>query len=121
MKSLEDLKKVRLKALKKVNLRLTDKSYKVMIGMATCGIAAGARPVLNACIEYAAKHPDLDCTIQQTDCLGMCEKEPIMIVEQQDGQKFTYIHVDPKKAIEIIQSHIQHHQILEQYLNKEAL
>ena len=79
MKSLEDLKKMREAALKKVEMREGGKDYRVVVGMATCGIAAGARPVLNRLVEETAKH-DYNCVITQTGCIGMCVYEPIVEV-----------------------------------------
>ncbi|MBP0985924.1 MAG: (2Fe-2S) ferredoxin domain-containing protein, partial [Oscillospiraceae bacterium] len=69
MKSLEELKKIREAALKKVEMREGGKDYRVVVGMATCGIAAGARPVLNRLVEETAKK-DYNCTVSQTGCIG---------------------------------------------------
>ena len=77
MKSLEDLKKMREEALKRVEMRDSEKDYRVVVGMATCGIAAGARPVLNRLVEETADK-NYNCTITQTGCIGMCIYEPIV-------------------------------------------
>ena len=77
MKSLEDLKKMREEALKRVEMRDSEKEYRVVVGMATCGIAAGARPVLNRLVEEAAEK-NYNCVITQTGCIGMCIYEPIV-------------------------------------------
>ena len=106
MKSLEDLKKMREKALKKVEMRDVDKKYRVVVGMATCGIAAGARPVLNALIEEISRN-EYPCVVTQTGCIGLCAYEPIVeVFNQEDHTKTTYVHVTPEKAISILQNHI---------------
>ncbi|MCI5773732.1 MAG: (2Fe-2S) ferredoxin domain-containing protein [Erysipelotrichaceae bacterium] len=106
MKSLDDLKKMREQALKKVEMRDVDKKYRIVVGMATCGIAAGARPVLNKFIEEIANN-DYPCVVTQTGCIGLCAYEPIVEVFNRDDQsKTTYVHVNPEKAVSILQNHI---------------
>lgn len=105
MKSLADLQKMREEAKRKVELREGNKDYRVVVGMATCGIAAGARPVLNALVEESAKS-DYNCTITQTGCIGMCTLEPIVEVYNKNGEKTTYCHVDAQKAVRILREHI---------------
>ncbi len=114
MKSLEDLKKMREAALKKVEMREGDKDYRVVVGMATCGIAAGARPVLNKLVEETAEK-NYNCVVTQTGCIGMCVYEPIVEVFGKDGSHTTYVHVDAKKASEILAEHIGKGHILEEY------
>ena len=102
MKSLEDLKKIRDAAQNKMTMRLDDdQKYRVVVGMATCGIAAGARPVLNTIVEEVAK-AKLPVTVLQTGCIGMCTLEPIVEVFDKDDHKTTYVLVDAKKASEIV-------------------
>ena len=114
MKSLEDLKRMREEALKRVNVREGDKDYRVVVGMATCGIAAGARPVLNKMVEEAAAK-DYNCTITQTGCIGMCVYEPIVEVYGKDGAHTTYIHMDPEKAVRVLEEHIGRGNVVEEY------
>lgn len=114
MKSLEDLKKMREEALKRVEMREGDKDYRVVVGMATCGIAAGARPVLNRLVEETAEKA-YNCTITQTGCIGMCVYEPIVEVYGKDGEHTTYVLVDPDKASRILEEHIGKGQIVEEY------
>ena len=104
MKSLEDLKK----------MREGDKDYRVVVGMATCGIAAGARPVLNKLVEETAEK-NYNCVVTQTGCIGMCVYEPIVEVFGKDGSHTTYVHVDAKKASEILAEHVGKGHILEEY------
>lgn len=114
MKSLDDLKKMREAALKKVEMREGGKDYRVVVGMATCGIAAGARPVLNRLVEEAAKH-NYNCTVTQTGCIGMCVYEPIVEVYEKDGAHTTYVHVNPEIAAKILEEHIGKGHVLEEY------
>lgn len=121
MKSLADLQKLRDQAKKKLDLRESETDYRVVVGMATCGIAAGARPVLNALVdEVAAKH--YSCVVTQTGCIGMCTLEPIVEVYNKDGEKTTYVLMTPQKAVEMLESHIGKGVILEKYtvMNKEG-
>lgn len=119
MKSLEDLKKLREQALKKVEMREGGKDYRVVVGMATCGIAAGARPVLNKLVEETAEK-DYSCTITQTGCIGMCVYEPIVEVFDKNEGHTTYVHVDPEKAVKILEEHIGKGNILEEYTVEAA-
>ena len=113
MKSLEDLKKMREEALKRVEMRDSEKEYRVVVGMATCGIAAGARPVLNRLVEETAEK-NYNCSITQTGCIGMCIYEPIVEVYGKDGEHTTYVLVDPDKASRILEEHIGKGQIVEE-------
>ncbi|MCR5229436.1 MAG: (2Fe-2S) ferredoxin domain-containing protein [Solobacterium sp.] len=114
MKSLEDLKKMREAALKKVEMREGGKDYRVVVGMATCGIAAGARPVLNKLVEETANH-DYNCVVTQTGCIGMCVYEPIVEVYEKNGAHTTYVHVNPDKAARILAEHVGQGHIVEEY------
>lgn len=115
MKSLEDLKKIRLAAQNKMSMRMDDNhKYRVVVGMATCGIAAGARPVLNTIVEEVAK-AKLPVTVLQTGCIGMCTLEPIVEVFDQNDNKTTYVLVDSQKAKEIVARHLMHDEIIEDY------
>ena len=113
MKSLEDLKKMREQALKRVEMRDSEKDYRVVVGMATCGIAAGARPVRNRLVEETADK-NYNCTITQTGCIGMCIYEPIVEVYGKDGEHTTYVLVDPDKAVRILEEHIGKGQVVEE-------
>ena len=114
MKSLEELNKIREEALKRVNLRQNNAQYRVLVGMATCGIAAGARPVMKAFME-AIEADHLPVTLQQTGCIGMCIHEPIVEIIDQAGIKTTYLEVNPAKAKDIIESHLKKGVILDAY------
>lgn len=115
MKSLEDLKKIREEAQNKMTMRMDDEQkYRVVVGMATCGIAAGARPVLNTIVEEVAKSK-VPVTVLQTGCIGMCTLEPIVEVFDRDNEKTTYVLVDAQKAKEIVNHHLIHDEIINEY------
>lgn len=115
MKSLEDLNKIREKALKQVSLRQEAKDqYRILVGMATCGIASGARPVLKEFMNCVEKDP-LPVTITQTGCIGMCQFEPIVEVIDSKGEKTTYYQINPAKAKEIYNEHVKNGKVLTEY------
>ncbi|HNZ83254.1 MAG TPA: (2Fe-2S) ferredoxin domain-containing protein, partial [Sedimentibacter sp.] len=84
MKSLEELRKLRDEAVKNVEMRNTGKDVRVVVGMATCGISAGARPVLSTFVEEVAKRNLNNVSVVQTGCIGMCTYEPIVEVYTPD-------------------------------------
>lgn len=106
MKSLADLEAIRNKTLNKVTLRKENEGTRVVVGMATCGIAAGARPVMNAFLEEIAKRHIEDVTVTQTGCIGMCRLEPIVEIYTPDGEKVTYVKMNPEKAVKVVAEHI---------------
>lgn len=107
MKSLEELLAIRDKAKAAMTDREgTGDGIRVVVGMATCGIAAGARPVLNAFVDEVAKRNLKNVTVAQTGCIGMCQYEPIVEVFEPDKDKVTYVQVSPEKVAEIVASHI---------------
>lgn len=107
MKSLAQLAEIRDKMKQNATLREDgDKAVKVVVGMATCGIAAGARTVLNAFTAELAKKELEHVTVAQTGCIGMCKLEPIVDVLIPDQEKVTYVLVTPDKVTRIVSSHL---------------
>ena len=107
MKSLEELLAIRDKAKAAMTDREgTGDGIRVVVGMATCGIAAGARPVLNAFVDEVAKRNLKNVTVAQTGCIGMCQYEPIVEVFEPGKEKVTYVQISPEKVAEIVDSHI---------------
>ncbi len=115
MKSLDELKKIREEAIKNVEMRNTGKDVRVVVGMATCGISAGARPVLSAFVEEVAKRNLNNVQVVQTGCIGMCTYEPIVEVYTPDKEKVTYIHVDPEKVKKIVAEHLVNGSVIREY------
>ncbi len=115
MKSLEELKKLRDESLKNLEMRNTDKNIRVVVGMATCGISAGARPVLNTLVEEVAMRNLKDVQVAQTGCIGMCTLEPIVEVYEPGKEKVTYVHVNAEKAKRIIAEHIVNGSVVKEF------
>lgn len=115
MKSLEELKKLREESVKNMEMRNTDKEIRVVVGMATCGIAAGARPVLTSFVEEVAKRNLKNVEVVQTGCIGMCTYEPIVEIFAPDKEKVTYVHVDAEKARRIVAEHIVNGNVVKEY------
>ncbi len=106
MKTLEELAQIRDRMKNKVALREGSGEIRVVVGMATCGIAAGARPVLNAFVEQVAEQNLGDkVTVTQTGCIGMCRFEPIVEVFEGD-KRVTYVKVKPEMVPEIVREHL---------------
>lgn len=107
MKSLAELQAIRDKARSSVNLRSeSDAQRRVLVGMATCGIAAGARPVLNTIVEEVAKRQVQDVMVTQTGCIGICQYEPVVEVIEADGEKTTYVKMTAEKALRVVNDHL---------------
>ncbi|MBQ3136773.1 MAG: (2Fe-2S) ferredoxin domain-containing protein [Clostridia bacterium] len=107
MKTLEELMALRDAA--KANLTARDDSTeltRVVVGMATCGIAAGARPVMNKFVEETAKRNLTNVTIAQTGCIGMCQYEPIAEVMVPGKEKVTYVQLTEEKVARIVVDHL---------------
>jgi len=115
MKSLDELKKLRDESIKNMEMRNTDKDIRVVVGMATCGIAAGARPVLSTFVEEVAKRNLKNVQVVQTGCIGMCTYEPIVEIYENGLEKVTYVHVDAEKAKLIVAQHLVNGNVVREY------
>ena len=116
MKSLAELQAIREKTKNQINMRKEgEDATRIVVGMATCGIAAGARPVMNALVEEIAKRQLQHVTVTQTGCIGMCRLEPIVEIYPPDGEKVTYIKMTPEKAIKVINDHIVNGTVCKEY------
>ena len=108
MKSLEELKAIKAKMQDKVVLRKSSGDIRIVVGMATCGIAAGARPVLNAFVQGINEAGLGESVIvTQTGCIGICQYEPVVEVYTKDAEKITYVKMTADKAKEVIEKHIK--------------
>ena len=116
MKSLAELKAIRDRVQGQVNMRGEDSNQtRVVVGMATCGIASGARPVLNRLAELVQEKGLTNVTVTQTGCIGLCQYEPIVEVYAPGKEKVTYVHMTPEKALEIIDKHLVRGQVVTEY------
>ena len=115
MKSLAELQAIKDKMKDKVVLREGSSDIKVVVGMATCGIAAGARPVLNAFVEEVNKAGlSGQVAVSQTGCIGICEYEPVVEVFEAD-KKTTYVKMTPEKAARVTAEHLKGGKIVAEY------
>ena len=116
MKSLAELAAIREKMKDKVGIREGVNGIRIVVGMATCGIAAGARPVLNTLVEEVAKE-DLSstATVTQTGCIGICQYEPVVEVFEAGKEKVTYVKVTPDMAKRIVAEHIKGGKVVTEY------
>lgn len=115
MKSIKDLEEIRKRTLDTINLRKDQSGTRVVVGMATCGIAAGARPVLLAIMDEIKKNELADVVVAQTGCIGMCRLEPIVEVYKPGEEKVTYIKMNPSKAIRVVNEHVMKGKIVQEY------
>lgn len=116
MKSLEELAAIRDRMKNIVNTREAgEDNIRIAVGMATCGIAAGARPVLNAFTEEVARRELSGVTVTQTGCIGICQYEPVVEVFEPGKEKVTYVKMTPEKASQIVQKHLINGQVVQEY------
>ena len=116
MKSLAELAAIRDKMKDKIVLREGSSNVRVVVGMATCGIAAGARPVLNAFVEGVDREGLNDkVLVSQTGCVGLCQYEPIVEVVTADAEKVTYVKMTVEKAEKVLKEHLVGGKVVEEY------
>lgn len=118
MKSLEELRAIKAKMQNNVQLRGVEDDesvVRVVVGMATCGIAAGARPVLNKFIEEVQNRGLKNVLVTQTGCIGVCRLEPIVEVITPTGEKTTYVKMNEEKAAKVVHEHLVNNRVVEEY------
>jgi NADP-reducing hydrogenase subunit HndB len=116
MKSLAELQAIKDRMKDKVILREGVNQIRVVVGMATCGIAAGARPVLNAFVEAVNEGGLADkVTVSQTGCIGICQYEPVVEVYEANNVKTTYVKMTPEKAQAIVEKHLKGGNVVAEY------
>ena len=116
MKSLAELAAIRNRMIEQVNMRKDDNiDTRVVVGMATCGIAAGARPVMLEFVEELKRRGIENVTVAQTGCIGMCRLEPMVEIYVKDQEKVTYVHMTPEKVARVVNDHIVNGRPVEEY------
>ena len=116
MKSLAELQAIKDRMRSKIVLREGSNDIRVVVGMATCGIAAGARPVLNAFVEGINNAGLFDqVTVSQTGCIGICQLEPIVEVYEAGKEKTTYVKMTPEKVAVVIEKHLKGGNVVSEY------
>ena len=116
IKSIEDLKRIREEALKKQEIKSSSGQKKIIVGMGTCGIAAGARVTMKAILEKIEKDNLSGIVVTQTGCIGICEMEPIVQIQIGDSPKVTYGKVTKDIAERIIDEHVLAGQVVKDYV-----
>ena len=108
MKTLAELMAIKEATMQKMTVRedTGDDAIRVVVGMATCGIAAGARPVLKAITDEIAKRNVKNVAVSQTGCIGMCQYEPIVEIFEPGKEKVTYVQMTAEKAVKVVNEHI---------------
>ena len=106
IKSLDDLKRIREEALEKRKVKTESGQIRIVVGMGTCGIAAGARDAMKAILDTIQEDNLEGIAVTQTGCIGLCEKEPIVQVTVGDQPKVTYGKVNADVARQIINEHV---------------
>ena len=116
MKSLAELAAIREKMKDTIVLREGKSNTRIVVGMATCGIAAGARPVLNAFVDGVNKEGlNRDVVVSQMGCIGICQYEPVVEVYEVGKEKVTYVNMTVEKTEKVIKEHIKGGKIVEEY------
>ncbi len=116
MKSLAELQAIKERTLKNMSARNdSEDATRIVVGMATCGIAAGARPVMNAFTEEIARRSLKGVTVSQTGCIGMCQYEPIVEVFVPGQEKVTYVQMSEEKVARVVSDHIVNGNIVTEY------
>ena len=116
MKSLEELKAIRERMQGQVGMRSADSNQtRVVVGMATCGIASGARPVLNTLAQLVQEKGLKNVAVTQTGCIGLCQYESIVEIYAPGKEKVTYIKMTPEKAKEVVEQHLERGLIVSKY------
>ena len=107
MKSLEELRAIKERMQGHIGVRAdSSEGTRVVVGMATCCIASGARPVLYRLVEEVHDRKLENVTVSQTGCIGLCQFEPIVEVYEPGKDKITYIKMDADKAAVVVEKHL---------------
>ena len=116
MKSLDELEKIRQRALEETRVRQSGQKTQIVVGMGTCGIAAGARETMAAILAELGKRKLTDVMVTQTGCIGLCDREPLVDVIKPGRGKVTYANVDPERARRIIAQHVINDQVIGEWV-----
>lgn len=115
MKSAKELEEIRKKTLEDINPGLDRKCTRIVVGMATCGIAAGAKPVMNAIIDELKRNDIENVIVAQTGCIGICKLEPVVEVYMPGREKVTYVKMNVTRARRMIYEHVIGGKIIDEY------
>ncbi|EYE88230.1 ferredoxin [Fervidicella metallireducens AeB] len=115
MKTIQELEEIRKKTASRINQRQDRDTTRIVVGMATCGIAAGARPVLMAIMDELKELGINDVVVAQTGCIGMCKLEPIVEVITPGSEKVTYVKMTAEKAKRMVREHIKDGKVVDEF------
>lgn len=122
MKTLEELRAIREKMQGQVGMRAEEEGQtRVVVGMATCGIASGARPVLNTLSDAVQTKKLEHVIVTQTGCIGLCQYEPIVEVIEPGKEKVTYVKMTPEKALVVVDQHLIRGHVVSEYTINSAV
>lgn len=115
MKTIQELEEIRRKAFEDINPGLDRKCTRIVIGMATCGIAAGARPVMNAIIDELKRNDISNVIVSKTGCIGICKLEPVVEVYMPGREKITYVKMNVTRARRMIYEHVIGGKVIDEF------
>lgn len=118
MKSLDELKKIKERALEMKKIKTGQARVTITVGMATCGIAAGARNTMKAILDYIRENDVDNVIVTQTGCNGMCEQEPIVDVQLKDSPKVTYGYVSADRIQKLMEQHVMNGKAVDEWVLK---
>lgn len=111
----DDLGKIRERMARTMSLRQGEARARITVHMGTCGIAAGARKIVNALMNELEPHSAQDIVLTTSGCAGLCSREPMMTVELQGAAPVKYVDLDADKAKEILAKHVLGGEIVKEY------
>ncbi len=120
IKSLDELMKIKEKAVKDIQMRDTEKKGKIVVAMGTCGIAAGAKETLQAVVNELEKNGINDVSVVQSGCMGLCDVEPTVEVVMEGSDPIIYGHVSPEQVTRIVDQHVKNGKVVSDLLVRKG-
>jgi len=120
IKSLDELMKIKEKAVKDIHMRDTEKKGKIVVAMGTCGIAAGAKETLQAVVNELEKNGIDDVSVVQSGCMGLCDVEPTVEVIMEGNDPIIYGHVSPEQVTRIVDQHVKNGKVVSDLLIRKG-
>ncbi len=120
IKSLDELMKIKEKAVKEIQMRDTEKKGKIIVAMGTCGIAAGAKETLQAVVNELEKNGINDVSVVQSGCMGLCDVEPTVEVIMEGSDPIIYGHVSPEQVSRIVDQHVKNGKVVSDLLVRKG-
>jgi len=120
IKSLDELMKIKEKAVKDIHMRDTEKKGKIVVAMGTCGIAAGAKDTLQAVVNELEKNGIDDVSVVQSGCMGLCDVEPTVEVIMEGSDPIIYGHVSPEQVTRIVDQHVKNGKVVSDLLVRKG-